>query len=218
MNGSAEAPAESRGNPKLAAVVVALGGQLRPAIVGLMLLTLLTGCIFPLVLFGLGRALFPDQAAGSLATRGGVIVGSRLIGQTFTRPEYFQPRPSAAGKGYDATQSSGTNFGPSNPKLIVAVKQAALDYRKLNGLAPDAAVPIDAVTSSGSGLDPHIGPENADLQVARVAHARAVGEDLIRALLAEHTQGRQLGFMGAPRVSVLELNLALDRTAPLPHR
>jgi K+-transporting ATPase ATPase C chain len=204
--------------PPPASVFALVCGQLRPALVGLAALTLLTGCIFPGVLLGLAGWLFPDQAAGSLATSRGVIVGSRLIGQPFTQPAYFQPRPSAAGTGYDATSSGGTNFGPSNPKQIQAVRQAAQDYRKRNGLAADEVVPIDAVTSSGSGLDPHISPRNASLQVARVASARGVRQDVVRRLVAEHTQGRQLGFMGAPRVSVLELNLALDRVAPLPHR
>jgi K+-transporting ATPase ATPase C chain len=186
--------------------------NLRPAFVGVILLTVLTGLVFPLTLWTLGEALFPAQAAGGLVTNRGVVVGSRLIGQSFTRPEYFHPRPSAAGAGYDGTASGGTNLGPSNPKLIAAVAQSASDYRKLNGLAPDAAVPIDAVTSSGSGLDPHISPENAALQVRRIARARGIGEDAVRRLLAEHTQGRQWGFMGAPRVSVLDLNLALDRS------
>jgi K+-transporting ATPase ATPase C chain len=186
--------------------------NLRPAFVGVILLTVLTGLVFPLALLALGEALFPGQAAGDQVTSRGVVVGSQLIGQSFTRLEYFHPRPSAAGAGYDGTASGGTNLGPSNPKLIAAVGQAASAYRKLNGLAPDAAVPIDAVTSSGSGLDPHISPENAALQVPRVARARGIGEDAVRRLLAEHTQGRQLGFMGGPRVSVLDLNLALDRS------
>ena len=181
-------------------------------------LTVLTGCIFPLVLFALGRLLCPGQAAGTLATRNGVVVGSRLIGETFTQPEYFHPRPSSAGAGYDGTASGGTNLGPSNPKLIQDVRQLAEDYRGRNGLAQDATVPIDAVTRSGSGLDPHISPLNAALQVPRVARARGVGEDLVRRLVAGHTQGRQLGFMGSPRVSVLDLNLALDRAAPLTPR
>src|SRR5271166_158331 len=179
--------------------------QLRPAAVGLVTLTLLTGCIFPLVLFGLGLWLFPDQAAGSLVTSHGVIVGSRLIGQNFTRPEYFQPRSSAAGDGYDATRSGGTNFGPFNPQLIEAVRQSGRDYRKRNGLPPDVPIPIDAVTSSGSGLDPHISPQNAALQVRRVANARGVSENVVRHLVIEYTQGRQLGFIGAPCVSVLAL-------------
>jgi K+-transporting ATPase ATPase C chain len=168
-----------------------------------------------LVLFALGRLLYPGQAAGSLVTRGGGVIGSRLIGQNFTRPEYFHPRPSAAGAGYDGTSSGGTNLSPSNRKLIEGVRQLAEDYRRRNGLPPDADVPIDAVTCSGSGLDPNISPENAALQVPRVARARRLSEDVVRRLLARHTQGRQLGFMGNPRVSVLDLNLALDRAAPL---
>jgi K+-transporting ATPase ATPase C chain len=162
--------------------------------------------------------LFPRQAAGSLLTRGGIVVGSEFIGQNLTRPEYFQPRPSAAGAGYDGTASGGTNFGPSNPKLIEDVRRLAEDYRRNNGLPPDALVPIDAVTRSGSGLDPHISPLNAALQVPRVARARGLSQDAVRRLLADHTQGRQLGFLGDPRVSVLELNLALDRVAPLAPR
>lgn len=199
-------------------VVARLRDQLRPAVVSVISLTVLTGCIFPLVLFALGRLLCPGQAAGTLATRNGVVVGSRLIGETFTQPEYFHPRPSSAGAGYDGTASGGTNLGPSNPKLIQDVRQLAEDYRGRNGLAQDATVPIDAVTRSGSGLDPHISPLNAALQVPRVARARGVGEDLVRRLVAGHTQGRQLGFMGNPRVSVLDLNLALDRAAPLTPR
>lgn len=188
--------------------------HLRTAVISVAALTLLTGCIFPLILFALGRLLAPDQAAGSLVTRNGVVIGSRLIGQSFTRPEYFHPRPSAAGTGYDGTSSGGTNFGPSNPKLIEAVRQLAQDYRKTNGLPTDATIPIDAVTASGSGLDPHISPANAELQIARVARARGLDESAVRRLVAEHTQGPQLGFMGSPRVSVLDLNLALDRAAP----
>jgi K+-transporting ATPase ATPase C chain len=192
--------------------------HLRPAIVSVISLTLLTGCIFPLALFALGRLLYRDQAAGSLVTRNGVVVGSRLIGQDFSRPEYFHSRPSAAGNGYDGTSSGGTNFGPSSRKLIDDVQNLAENYRSSNGLPPDATVPIDAVTRSGSGLDPHISPSNAALQVPRVARARSLSEDVVRHLLAGHTQGRQLGFMGDPRVSVLDLNLALDRIAPLTSR
>lgn len=201
-----------------APVVVKLREHLRPAVVSVISLTLLTGCIFPLVLFALGWLLYPDQTAGSLVTRKGVVIGSRLIGQDFTRPEYFHTRPSAAGAGYDGTSSGGTNLGPSNRKLIEGVRQLAEDYRRRNGLPPDATVPIDAVTRSGSGLDPHISPPNAALQVPRVAQARGLSEDAVRRLLASHTQGRQLGFMGNPRVSVLDLNLALDRAAPLTPR
>jgi K+-transporting ATPase ATPase C chain len=192
--------------------------HIRPAILGVILLTLLTGCIFPLGLFGVGRLLFHDQADGSLLIRDSVVVGSRLIGQDFRRPEYFHERPSAAGTGYDGASSGGTNFGPSNPKLIEDIRQLAEEYRRNNGLPSDATIPIDAVTRSGSGLDPHISPANAALQVARVAHARALSEDAVRRLVGEHTQGRQLGFLGSPRVSILELNLALDRTAPFTAR
>jgi potassium-transporting ATPase KdpC subunit len=190
----------------------------RLAAVSVIALTFLTGCIFPVVLFALGWVLFPGQAAGSLATRNGVVIGSRLIGQDFSRPEYFHPRPSAAGAGYDGTSSGGTNFGPSNGKLIEGVRQLAEDYRKNNGLLPDATVPIDAVTHSGSGLDPHISPANAALQVRRVARARGLSEDAVRRLLATYTLGPQLDFMGSPRVPVLDLNLALDQAAPLTSR
>jgi K+-transporting ATPase ATPase C chain len=192
--------------------------HVRSAILGAILLTLLTGCIFPLSLFGVGRLLFHDQADGSLLTRDATVVGSRLIGQDFRRPEYFHGRPSAAGTGYDGASSGATNFGPSNPKLIDDIRQLAEEYRKNNELPSDATIPIDAVTRSGSGLDPHISPANAALQVARVARARAVGEDVVRRLLSEHTQGRQLGFLGSPRVSILDLNLALDRAAPFTAR
>jgi K+-transporting ATPase ATPase C chain len=197
---------------------VKLHEHLRAAFASVISLTLLTGCIFPLVLFALGRLLYPSQAAGSLVKRCGGIIGSRVIGQDFTRPEYFHPRPSAAGAGYDGALSGGTNLGPSNRKLIEGVRQLAEDYRRTNGLPADATVPIDAITCSGSGLDPNISPENAALQVPRVARARGLSEDVVRGLLARHTQGRQLGFMGSPRVSVLDLNLALDRAASLTPR
>lgn len=201
-----------------ASLVRQLAAQLRPAVLGLVLLTLITGAVYPAILLGIGRALFPDQAGGSLLYRGGVVVGSGLIGQGFSRPEYFQPRPSAAGSGYDATQSSGTNLAPANAQLTQQVRQAAAAYRKLNGLAPDAPAPIDAVTSSGSGLDPDISPQNADLQVARVAKARGVSEAVVRRVVAANTRGPDLGLLGAPRVSVLQLDLALDRAAPITAR
>lgn len=195
-----------------------LRDHLRTAFVSVISLTLLAGCIFPLVLFALGRWLYPTQAAGSLLTRNGAVVGSQLIGQGFTQPEYFHPRPSAAGTGYDGASSGGTNFGPSNRKLIEGVRQSAEAYRKSNGLPPDAIVPIDAATRSGSGLDPHISPTNAELQIARVARARGLDEGPVRGLVASHTEGPQLGFLGSPRVSVLELNLALDQAFPLTRR
>ena len=203
--------------------------QLRPALLSVPLLTLLTGVVFPLALAALARPLFPRQAGGSLIVRDRV-VGSELIGQDFTGPGYFHPRPSAAGRGYDAAASGGTNLGPANPKLrdgtrddpatpgvdesFAGVRELAEGYRTRNGLAPDAAVPVDAVTRSGSGLDPHISPDNAALQVPRVARARRLSEEAVRRLVAEHTRGRQFGILGEPRVAVLPLNLALDRAAP----
>jgi potassium-transporting ATPase KdpC subunit len=191
--------------------------QVRPLILSVLVLTLLTGCVFPLLLAAIARPLFPRQAGGSLVTAGGKVVGSVLIGQEFTRPEYFQSRPSAAGSGYDGTSSGGTNLGPNNPKLkdgakdFAGIQQLAAEYRKRNGLAPDLVIPIDAVTRSGSGLDPHISPENAELQVARVARARGLREDTVRRLVADYTERPQFRLLGNPRVSVLELNLALDR-------
>jgi K+-transporting ATPase ATPase C chain len=162
--------------------------------------------------------LFPRQAAGSLRLQNGSVIGSELIGQSFAKPEYFHPRPSAAGSGYDAASSGGSNLGISNPKLAERVRGLSEKYRIINGLGPETAVPIDAVTSSGSGLDPHITPQNAALQAGRVARARGVSEDVVHRLVAEHTQGPQLGFLGNARVPVLELNLALDRAAALQAR
>jgi len=193
-----------------------LRSQLRPLLFGVPLLTLLTGAVFPIVLAGLARPLFPHQADGSLVARNNVVVGSDLIGQNFSGPGYFHPRPSAAGAGYDATASGGTNLGPANPKLRDDVRELAAAYRRTNGLPPDEAVPIDAVTRSGSGLDPHISPTNAAWQVPRVARARRLDPEDVRRLVEEHTRGRQLGLLGQPRVEVLALNLALDRAAPLP--
>lgn len=192
----------------------AVARQVATALGAVVALTILTGIVFPLVLLGLARALFPAQAAGGLVVVDGVVRGARDIGQPFAAARYFHPRPSAAGSGYDASSSSGTNFGPDNPKLHDAVKKAAEDYRHTEGLAPDAPVPIDAVTSSGSGLDPHISRENAALQVPRVARARGLPEDEVRNLVAAHTDGWWPVPFGQPRVSVLELNLALDRAAP----
>jgi K+-transporting ATPase ATPase C chain len=194
--------------------------QLRPAILSVLLLTLLTGVAFPLLLFAIGVPLFPRQASGSLVTSGGAVVGSRFIGQEFTQPGYFQTRPSAAGNGYDGASSGGTNLGPNNPKLsngsadFAGIRQLAEEYRKRNGLTPDAPIPIDAVTRSGSGLDPDITPANAALQIPRVARARRLSEEVVRSLVADYTKGRQFGILGNPRVSVLELNLALDSLDP----
>jgi potassium-transporting ATPase KdpC subunit len=180
------------------------------------LLTLLTGAVFPIVLASLARPLFPHQADGSLVERDDVAVGSDEIGQKFSGPGYFHSRPSAAGAGYDAVASGGTNFAPDNPKLRDSVRELAEAYRRINGLPPGAVVPVDAVTCSGSGLDPHISPANAALQVPRVARQRGLREADVRRLVDEHTDARQLGFLGEPRVEVLALNLALDRAAPPP--
>jgi len=141
------------------------------------------------------------------------VIGSELIGQRFTRPEYFHPRPSAAGAGYDGTVSGGSNLGPYDQKLQDGVRRLAEDYRRENGLGPDVAIPVDAVTMSASGLDPHISPENAAQQARRVARARGWSEEAVRRLVESYTSGLQFGFLGSRRVSVLELNLALDRAA-----
>lgn len=201
--------------------------QLKPAIVSVATLTLLFGLVFPLLVTAIARVAFPRQAAGSLVVRDGRVVGSSLIGQSFTRARYFHPRPSAAGAGYDATASGGTNLGPTSDKLINGIHKTlangqddpgnfdgisdlAREYRRENGLAPDAPVPADAVTRSASGLDPDISPANAMLQAPRVAAARGWPPDAVRRLVASHTRPRQLGLLGEPRVNVLELNLALD--------
>jgi potassium-transporting ATPase KdpC subunit len=193
-----------------------LSEQLRPAILSVLVLNLATGCVFPLLLFAIARPIFPRQTGGSLVTRGGAVIGSQLIGQEFTRPEYFQCRPSAAGSGYDGTASGGTNLGPNNPRLkngtagFAGIRQLAEEYRQRNGLARDVPIPIDAVTRSGSGLDPDITLANATLQIPRVARARGLSEETVRRLVADHIEGRQIGLLGSPRVSVLDLNLALD--------
>ncbi len=189
---------------------------IRPAVVSLLLLTLLTGLVYPVVVTGVGAALFPRQAAGSLLRAGDRVVGSALIGQAFSGPQYFWSRPSATGPvPYNGALSSGSNLGPSNPALhqVVADRIAALRAADPDNLAP---VPVDLVTASGSGLDPHITPAAAEYQAARVARARGLALDSVRALVARHTEGRQFGVLGEPRVQVLRLNLALDgvRTAP----
>ena len=174
--------------------------------------TVLFGVVYPLVVTGLAQALFPDKANGQLIEQNGKVVGSRIIGQAFSSPGYFRSRPSAAGTGYDAANSGGTNLGPTNKKLIDAVKAASEAARKEN---PGVPVPVDLVTSSASGLDPHISPAAADFQVPRVARERGVPEDDIRRAVEAGTAGRQWGFLGEPTVNVLELNLALDQRFPM---
>lgn len=176
--------------------------------------TVLLGLIYPLAVTGLAQVMFPDKANGQLIKRmDGTVVGSRLIGQPFTSPGYFQGRPSAAGaNGYDATASSGSNLGPTNPKLIDRVKA---DVEKLQAENPGKPIPIDLVTTSASGLDPHISPAAAEFQIPRVARERAITEEELRRILAAHIEGRQFGFLGEPRVNVLELNLDLDNQKPM---
>jgi K+-transporting ATPase ATPase C chain len=173
--------------------------------------TVLLGIIYPFVVTGLAQLIFPKQANGSLITANGKIIGSRLIGQPFSSPGYFRSRPSAAGTGYDASNSGGSNLGPTNKMLIDRMNG---DIQKAQAENPGTPVPMDLVTTSGSGLDPHISPEAADFQVLRVAHERNMTEADVRTLVANHTEGRQFGFLGEPRVNVLELNLDLDTTHP----
>jgi K+-transporting ATPase ATPase C chain len=184
--------------------------QLLPSLLAFLAFTVLTGLAYPLVVTGVAQVAFPARADGSLVERDGEVVGSRLVGQAFSGPRYFHPRPSAAGDGYDAMASSASNLGPSNEDLISAVRERTVAYRAANGLPAGAQVPIDAVTGSGSGLDPHISSENARLQAARVAEARGLPLADVLALVDEHTDDRSLGFLGEPGVRVLELNLALD--------
>ena len=192
----------------------ALIRQLRPAFLTVILFTMICGVAYPMVSTAIGQVAFGNKANGSLIKRDGVVVGSTLIGQQFTAPQYFHPRPSAAGAGYDGSASSGSNLGPTNPDLLSAVKDRVTAYRAENGLADDALVPVDAVTASGSGLDPHISVANARLQTARVAAARGLDATLVAKLVDENTDGRQLWVLGEPGVNVVELNLALDSVTP----
>jgi K+-transporting ATPase ATPase C chain len=240
--------------------------ELKPAFMMMLVMTVLTGLLYPAVITLIAQVVFRDQANGSLIVSNGQVIGSRLIGQNFTKPEYFQPRPSAAGSGYDATASAGTNLGPTSAKFIngttkkdekgnevadfLGIKarivhycidndiaydssvpldtfkdaQGNLDDAKLIGafndekaplvFTPKTPIPADAVTGSASGLDPHISPGNAQAQAGRVAKARGVPVDQVQGLIAEHTEGRDLGFLGEPHVNVLELNLAVDERFP----
>jgi potassium-transporting ATPase KdpC subunit len=188
--------------------------QLWPALRINIFLLILLGVGYPLAVTGISQLVFPHQANGSLITRNGQVVGSELIGQNFTRPEYFQPRPSAAGNdGYDPTSSGGSNYGPTNQKLIDRVKASAAKFHKDN---PDyqGPIPADLLTASGSGLDPDISPASAQAQEARVAKARGISQDQIGELVAQYTKSPDLGLLGEPRVNVLKLNLALDQQYP----
>jgi K+-transporting ATPase ATPase C chain len=186
--------------------------ELRVAVVAALFLAVVLCGVYPLVVWVISQGLFPYEADGSLIQRGGTIVGSELIAQNFSSPKYFHPRPSAAGEaGYDAGNSSGSNLGPLSKKLVDAVKERIEAYRAENGLPPEALVPADAVTASGSGLDPHISLKNAILQAPRVAQARGIGADALEKTIRAHTEDRGLGIFGEPRVNVLKLNLALDK-------
>ena len=176
-------------------------------------LTIIICCgLYPLIVFGISQLLFHDQANGSLITAAdGSVRGSKLLGQAFSDPKYFHPRPSAAGNGYDATSSGGSNLGPTSQKLADTIKERIGAYRAENGLSETEPVPADAVTASGSGLDPHISLRNAEFQIPRVAKARGLSEDKVRALMQQNTHGRDLGIFGELGVNVLRLNVALDQ-------
>ena len=177
--------------------------------------TVILGLIYPLIVTALSQALFHDKANGQLISKDGAVIGSRIIAQPFRGPGYFHPRASSAGNGYDAANSGGTNYGPTNQKLIDRVRQDVASAQTEN---PSRAIPIDMVTTSASGLDPHITPANAEFQLTRIAHERGISEEKLRTIVAQHTEGRQLGFLGEARVNVLELNLDLDERCPLQQR
>jgi potassium-transporting ATPase KdpC subunit len=182
------------------------------AVVYTLVTTVIFGLIYPLVVTGMSQWLFPAQANGSLIVKNGQVVGSRLIGQSFSGAKYFHSRPSAAGNGYDPTASGGSNLGPTNQALVTRVQQDVAQWQQQN---PGVPVPADLVTASGSGLDPDISPASAEFQVAQVAKARGIGADDVRRIIAKHTLGRQWGIFGEPRVNVLELNLDLDQSFPV---
>lgn len=185
--------------------------EIRCAVAATLILAVVCCGLYPLVVFGIGQALFRDKANGSLIVdRDGKVRGSRLLGQQFAADKYFHPRPSAAGNGYDAANSSGSNLGPTSQKLNNAIKVRIEAYRKENGLKEDQAVPADAVTASGSGLDPHISLRNAEIQTARVAKARGIPVEKVRELIKQNTASADLGFLGEPGVNVVMLNFGLD--------
>jgi K+-transporting ATPase ATPase C chain len=186
--------------------------NLKIAILMTLVTTVLLGIIYPLVVTGLAQVLFHDKANGQLISRQGAVIGSRIIGQGFSGAGYLHSRPSAAGNGYDAANSGGTNFAPTNQKLIDRVNA---DVAKLQAENPGHPIPVDMVTTSASGLDPDITPASAEFQVPRIAHERGLDEQQVRQIIQRHTEGRQLGFLGEPRVNVLEVNLALDDVSPL---
>jgi potassium-transporting ATPase KdpC subunit len=191
--------------------------EIRVAILATLTLAVVCCGLYPLVVFGLGQVLFHDKANGSLiADAKGTIRGSRLLGQQFTVDKYFHSRPSSAGNGYDASSSSGSNLGPTSRKLRDNIAQSVWGYRSQNGLATNAPVPADAVTASGSGLDPHITRENASLQAPRVARVRGLPVEKVRALVGQYTEPAGFGVLGEPGVNVLELNIALDALSPYP--
>jgi len=189
----------------------ALFSEIRSAVFATLVLAFICCGVYPLVVFGISQTFFQDKANGSLIVdANGTVRGSRLLGQEFADAKYFHPRPSAAGNGYDAANSGGSNLGPTSRKLNDAIKERIAAYRAENGLSETEPVPADAVTASGSGLDPHISLQNAELQLSRVAKARGVSQDKLRDVVRQHTDGRDLGVLGEPGVNVLELNLALD--------
>lgn len=190
----------------------ALFSEIRGAIFSTLVLAIVCCGLYPLIVFGVSQTFFRDKANGSLIVdAAGTIRGSKLLAQGFTDPKYFHPRPSAAGNGYDAANSGGSNLGPTSQKLKDAIRDRIDAYRKENGLSANQNVPADAVTASGSGLDPHISTGNAEFQVPRVAKARGLSEDKVRELIRQYTEGRDLGILGEVGVNVLQLNLALDQ-------
>jgi len=189
-----------------------LFSHIRGAVVSTLVLAVVCCGLYPLIVFGIAQAFFHDKANGSLIVDpNGTVRGSRLLGQGFADPKYFHPRPSAAGNGYDATSSGGSNLGPTSQKLNDAIKERITAYRAANGLSNSQSVPADAVTASGSGLDPHISLQNAELQLSRVAKARSISEDKLKELVRQNTDDRDLGVFGEPAVNVLQLNRALDQ-------